>query len=158
MSPRTELHAAADDMAAYGSTLGQFPVALCTTSPAAIERAAEAFRDRALAANFENFDRAAARAEGLAHAINDADSASVLALLVDAGELDSERIDDLLMQAAERRINAALPTPRSERTQRLLAAVKALIEACDDSLDRSTLLQGAKARAHTEWVRAGGAL
>lgn len=38
----------------------------------------------------------------------------------------------------------------------LLGALKALIDAADDSLDRSALLQGAKARAYTLWAQAGG--
>jgi hypothetical protein len=131
----------------------RLPVGFHATSPQAIERAAQLWSDRQ-----DNFDRDAARAEGLRHALSDADSAAVLDALVESGELDEERIEDLLMQAAERRINAALPTPRTERLRRLLASVKTLIDACDDSLDRSTLLQGAKADAFTVWVQCGGAL
>lgn len=127
--------------------------ALHATHPRAIERAAQLWSYRQ-----DNFDRDEARAEGIRCALIAADSEAVLDALVESGELGSERIEDLLMQAAERRINAALPTPRSDRIRQLLAGVERLISACDDSMDRSTLLQGAKADLHTLWVQCGGAL
>ena len=163
MSPRAELYAAADDMADWAQT-NRFAAIACglpdLRSPATRAHVATLATARIVYAPepAENYDRKEARAEGIRHALNSQDSESVLDALVEAGDVDSEAIETMLAEACEKRLMSQRPTPRSTMNKELLKAVEALIEACDDSLDRSTRLQGAKANLHTLWCRAGGAL
>lgn len=157
MSPRLEREAGMDDMSSWAQTnrFAAACVGIHATSPAAIERAAQVWNDAKLNAHLDAYDRAEQAAMNPRSCI-DADCAAVLDELVERGDLDSERIEDMLQDAAAKRENR--PRVPDASKQRLLKALGELIEAAEGTLDYSTKLRGAIARAHTAFVGAGGVL
>lgn len=130
----------------------------------AAQRAAQAHEDRALAQHLGRGELAAAYEAAIRSAVNDTDCATVLRQLMDDGTLDAEETDEMVCDAAAvrlaRRRKAPLPSTTADQRnlERVLRALDGLIAACDDSTDRSTLLQGAKAAAYTIWAQCGGSL
>lgn len=156
MSPRLEREAAMDEVADYAAqAFARLPRDPARRQIVGFSGSMQMTNDSALNLHLDDYDRTEQAAMNPRSCI-DADCAAVLDELVERGDLDSERIEDMLQDAAAKRENR--PRVPDASKQRLLKALGELIEAAEGTLDYSTKLRGAIARAHTAFVGAGGVL